>query len=150
MRRALKMSGYANITIYVGVGSDNTLGFHYKLGKEEIRHLSDFQDIGLIYLKLSSAIRTNPEFLTPAITHFENSMRSKGFQKDEIRVLLGAQSWEERMLFSWYAISEQARASSIAIDYDRYQNYWPNFNFCKEGWGTAPHIFIIPSLRCHY
>jgi hypothetical protein len=99
---------------------DKGLLFRHVLNKEESCHLSDYQDIGLLYMRLSSAISTNPDFVKPAVKHFQNAMRRKGFQEDEIRVLLHAENWEERMLFSWYAVSEQVRASSTVIDYNRY------------------------------
>lgn len=136
------MSDYASFTMCVRKASDSTLEFRHELKKEESRYLSNYQDIGLIFLQMSSAIRTSPEFVKPAIDFFMASMRRKGFQEDEIKVLLFAESWEERMLFSWYAVSEQARASSTAIDYDRYQNYWPNLDFCKPGWAADPHVLM--------
>lgn len=71
--------------MYAGMGSYKTLGFPYALRKEESRHLSAYQDIGLIYLQLSSAIRTNFVFLKPATEYFENSMSREDFQEDEIR-----------------------------------------------------------------
>jgi hypothetical protein len=43
---------------------------------------------------------------------------------------------------SWYAVSEQAQAASTVIDYDRYQNYWPNSDFCNEGWGKDPFVLV--------
>lgn len=142
------MPDYANFTIYVGMSPDNRLEFRHELRKEESRHLSDYQDIGLIYLQMTSAIWTNSGLVTLAKDFFMASMRQKGFRDDEIRVLLYAESWEERMLFSWYAVSEQARASSTSIDYDRYQNYWPNLDFCKDGWGADP--FVIQILESRY
>ncbi|WP_122206330.1 hypothetical protein [Pseudomonas viridiflava] len=136
------MSDYANFTMYVDMDSDKALRFRHELKKEESCHFSDYQDIGLIYMRLSSAIRTSPDFVKPAVEYFQSAMRRKGFQEDEIRVLLHAESWEERMRFSWYAVSEQARASSTVVDYNRYQNYWPNLDFCKEGWGKDPYVLI--------
>lgn len=136
------MSNYANFTMYVCMDPDKGLLFRHVLNKEESCHLSDYQDIGLLCMRLSSAISTAPDFVKPALGHFQNAMRRKGFQEDEIRMLLHAESWEERMLFSWYAVSEQARASSTVIDYNLYQNYWPNLDFCNEGWEKDPYVLM--------
>lgn len=136
------MSDNSNCTIFVGVGSDNSLEFRHVPTKEESRHLSEYQEMGLIYLQMFSAASRGADLFKPAMEHFRSAMRQKGFQEDEIRMLLSADGWQERMLFSWYALGEQARAASIAIDYDRFQNYWPNLDFLKKGWGESPYLFV--------
>lgn len=50
--------------------------------------------------------RTNSGFAKPAIDFFMASMRQKGFQENEMEVLLYAESWQERML--WLSVSPKA------------------------------------------
>ena len=41
--------------------------------------------------------------------------------------------WQQRMYRAWSVLSTENRGIATALDYEVYQNYWPNLEFCADG-----------------
>lgn len=50
------------------------------------------------------------------------------------------------MYRAWSVLNAQNREDAVALDYEVYQNYWPNLDFCDGGYEAKMQRWISGSL----
>ncbi|AQW68229.1 hypothetical protein [Pseudomonas parafulva] len=112
--------------------SDGKLNIKHSIERQESEELSKFQALGLLYHMLDSAIQVSQELGQSAISVARGIFGGEGWASEVVDRLLAAQSWEERMRAAWAAVDNKAREVALRLDYNIFQNYWPNQEFCNS------------------
>ncbi|EKT4503713.1 hypothetical protein QEM14_001327 [Pseudomonas putida] len=113
-------------------------------GTEE---LSKFQALGLLYHMIDSVTQLNAGLEHSAVVVAREIFGREGWEDEVIELLLGAQTWEDRMIAAWNAVDEDARKAALSLNYQSFQNYWPSLDFCQPGWDVAVKSRSVSAAR---
>lgn len=116
--------------------SDGKLSVKHSVERQESEELSKFQALGLLYHMLDSVVQLSREFEQSAISVARGIFGGEGWPSEVVDQLLAAQTWEDRMRAAWAAVDNEAREVALRLDYNTFQNYWPNQDFCNTRWGA--------------
>lgn len=51
--------------------------------------------------------------------------------------------WTDRIYSAWYLIGKEERTLAATLDYDIYQNLWPNLDFCKPSFDAEAMDWVV-------
>lgn len=72
------------------------------------------------------------KFCSPAQFLFVMTLVEDGWPESTARHFLAQVGWKDRMRAAWFSISHEARTTAVSLDYEVFQNFWPNFDFAAE------------------
>ncbi|HDS1692673.1 MULTISPECIES: hypothetical protein [Pseudomonas] len=108
--------------------------FEHVIQSVDSEDLSTFQALGLLYHMLDKV----GQFGVGATQHAERAFKSillkEGWGERVVNSLLLAVGWQNRMYLAWSAVGREGRDAARNLNYEIYQNYWPNLDFCHAGW----------------
>ncbi|MBK5373309.1 hypothetical protein JFT81_01495 [Pseudomonas sp. TH43] len=106
---------------------------------------SIFQAIGISYSILDRMIAHNASCANAAADFFMTTLMRDGWSWDTSYQLVIETDWQHRMYRAWSVLNAENRANAVELDYDVYQNYWPNLDFCGEGFEAEMERWISKS-----
>ena len=68
-----------------------------------------------------------------AAEFFVTTLMKDGWSWNTSHRLVTETDWQQRMYRAWSVLSTENRGIAAALDYEVYQNYWPNLEFCADG-----------------
>jgi hypothetical protein len=107
---------------------------------------SIFQAIGISYSILDRMIAHDASCANAATEFFVTVLMKDGWSWDTSRQLVMETDWTHRMYRAWSVLNAQNREDAVALDYEVYQNYWPNLDFCDGGYEAKMQSWISASL----
>ncbi|WP_201170834.1 hypothetical protein [Pseudomonas sp. S31] len=110
------------------------MNIKHSIERQESEELSKFQALGLLYHMLVSAIQLSQELGRSTINVAQGIFGGEGWASEVVDRLLATQNWEERMRAAWAAVDNKAREVALRLDYNLFQNYWPNQDFYNSRW----------------
>ncbi|KIF60341.1 hypothetical protein [Pseudomonas fluorescens] len=117
--------------------------------KRDSQGVSIFQAIGISYSILDRMIGLDAGCARAAAEFFVNTLMKDGWSWDTALLLVKEADWKRRMYRVWHVINAQNRADAVALDYEVYQNYWPNRDFCADGFEAETACWIADPLDAH-
>ena len=97
--------------------------------KQDSQTLSVFQAIGMSYQVMDAMIERDNRLTDFATEYLVKTLIGDGWEKHIAIQLVMEKRWQRRMHGSWYRMTAEEKNSTVAIDYEIYQNYWPNLDF---------------------
>ncbi|WP_054912699.1 hypothetical protein [Pseudomonas sp. NBRC 111127] len=91
---------------------------------------SIFQAIGISYSILDRMIAHDPGCAHAAAEFFVTTLMKDGWSRNTSHRLVNETDWQCRMYIAWSVLNTENRGIAAALDYEVYQNYWPNLEFC--------------------
>jgi hypothetical protein len=61
------------------------------------------------------------------------------------QLLMKETDWHHRMYRPWSVLNAQNRVLAAELDYDAYQDYWPDLQFCADGFQAEMERWISSS-----
>ncbi|WP_024777199.1 hypothetical protein [Pseudomonas corrugata] len=110
----------------------NAISARHNFQKRDSQPLSIFQAIGMSYLLMDAMIDHDPKYGDAAAGFFVHTLVGDGWPRHIAMQLVLKTDWKRRMYSAWCSISHEERACAVTVDYDVYQNYWPNLDFCAD------------------
>jgi hypothetical protein len=104
--------------------------------KQDSQMLSVFQAVGMSYQVLDAMIERDNRLADFAKEYFVKNLIADGWEKYIATQLVMEKCWQRRMHGIWYPMTGEEKTSAVAIDYEIYQNYWPNLDFMEPGFGA--------------
>lgn len=101
--------------------------------KEDSQSHSLFQIFGKAYLMLDALTAFRPDRPDIGETYFLNALVKNGWDLEMAQQMLVHIDWTDRIYSAWDWIGDEERTLAATLDYDVYQNFWPNLDFCKPG-----------------
>lgn len=101
--------------------------------KEDSQSHSLFQTLGKAYLMLDALTAYKPDRPDIGKTYFLNALIQSGWDLEMAQEMLVHIDWGDRIYSDWYWIGNEERTSAVTLNYDVYQNFWPNLDFCAPG-----------------
>ncbi len=95
--------------------------------------VSIFQAIGISYSILDRMIAHDARCANAAAEFFVTTLMKDGWSWNTSHRLVTETDWQQRMYRAWSVLSTENRGIAAALDYEVYQNYWPNLEFCADG-----------------
>lgn len=95
--------------------------------------VSIFQAIGISYSILDRMIAHDASCADAAAEFFVTTLMKDGWSWNTSHRLVAETDWQQRMYRAWSVLSTENRGIAAALDYEVYQNYWPNLEFCADG-----------------
>ena len=95
--------------------------------------VSIFQAIGISYSILDRMIAHDASCADAAAEFFVTTLMKDGWSWNTSHRLVTETDWQQRMYRAWSVLSTENRGIAAALDYEVYQNYWPNLEFCAVG-----------------
>ncbi|MCU7247200.1 hypothetical protein [Pseudomonas koreensis] len=108
---------------------------------------SIFQAIGISYTIVDRMIAHNASCANAAADFFVTTLMKDGWSWDTSYQLVMETDWQHRMYRAWNALNAENRANAAALDYEVYQNYWPNLDFCADGFEAEMESWISEVLK---
>ncbi|GEM_PF-1599014 len=95
--------------------------------------VSIFQAIGIFYSILDRMIAHDAGCANAAAEFFVTTLMKDGWSWNTSNRLVTETDWQHRMYRAWSFLNAENRGIAAALDYEVYQNYWPNLEFCADG-----------------
>lgn len=95
--------------------------------------VSIFQAIGISYSILDRMIAHDAGCANAAAEFFVTTLMNDGWSSNTSHQLVTETDWQHRMYRAWSVLNAENRGIATALDYEVYQNYWPNLEFCADG-----------------
>ena len=108
---------------------------------------SIFQAIGISYSILDRMIAHNASCANAAADFFMTTLMKDGWSWNTSHQLVMETDWKRRMYRAWNVLNAENRANAAALDYEVYQNYWPNLDFCADGFEAEMERWISEVLK---
>lgn len=115
--------------------------------KQDSQGVSIFQAMGISYSILDRMIALDAGCANAAAEYFVTTLMKDGWSCNTALLLVNEADWKSRMYRAWHVINAQNRADAIALDYEVYQNYWPNLDFCAHGFEADTACWIADPLN---
>ncbi|RJX74830.1 hypothetical protein [Pseudomonas sp. LS-2] len=115
--------------------------------KQDSQGVSIFQAIGISYSILDRMIALDVGCANAAAELFVNTLLKDGWSWDTAHLLVQETDWKCRMYRAWHVINAENRADAVALNYEVYQNYWPNLDFCAYGFEADVACWINDPLN---
>jgi hypothetical protein len=119
--------------------------------KLDSQGISIFQAIGISYSILDRMITHDAGCANAAAAAaaelFVTTLMKDGWSWDTSHQLVMESDWQQRMYRAWNILNTQNRANAAGLDYEGYQNYWPNLDFCADGFEADMERWISDSLE---
>lgn len=115
--------------------------------KQDSQGVSIFQAMGISYSILDRMIAVDAGCANAAAEYFVTTLMKDGWSWDTALLLVNEADWKSRMYRAWHVINAENRADAVALDYEVYQNYWPNLNFCAHGFEADTACWIADPLN---
>lgn len=125
----------ATLLIFSNPTPDSVRAVHLNQ-KQDSQTLSVFQAIGMSYQVVDAMIERDNRLTDFATEYFVKTLIGDGWEKYIATQLVMEKCWQRRMHGSWYRMTAEEKTSAVAIDYEIYQNYWPNLDFMERGFGA--------------
>lgn len=106
---------------------------------------SIFQAIGISYSILDRLIAHDAGCANAATEFFVTTLMKDGWSWDTSHQLVMETKWQHRMYRAWNVLNAQNRTNAVALDYEVFQNYWPNLDFCADGFEAEMERWISRS-----
>ena len=81
---------------------------------------------------LDALTALNAKFCSPAQFLFVMTLVEDGWPELTARHFLAQATWEDRMCATWLSIGQEDRAAAVSLNYETFQNFWPNLDFTAE------------------
>lgn len=101
--------------------------------KQDSQVESIFQAIGISYSILDRMIAHDAGCANAAAEFFVTTLMKDGWSWNTSNRLVTETDWQHRMYRAWSVLNAENRRIAAALDYEVYQNYWPNLEFCADG-----------------
>ncbi|MBM0142017.1 hypothetical protein [Pseudomonas cannabina] len=115
--------------------------------KQDSQGVSIFQAMGISYSILDRMIALDAGCANAAAEYFVTTLMKDGWSWDTALLLVNEADWKSRMYRAWHVINAENRADAVALDYEVYQNYWPNLDFCAHGFEADTACWIADPLN---
>jgi hypothetical protein len=97
--------------------------------KQDSQTLSVFQAVGMSYQVMDAMIERDNRLTDFATELFVKTLIGDGWEKYIATQLVMEKCLQRRMHGTWCRMTAEEQKSAVAIDYEIYQNYWPNLDF---------------------
>lgn len=108
--------------------------FRHFIQKSDSQDVSQFQALGLLFLMLDAVTEFDEAMGDYSKLSFKSILMNDGWDESVVRRLLSAVGWQERLYVSWSALTQQEHKAARDLDYNLFQNYWPDLEFCQLDW----------------
>lgn len=108
---------------------------------------SIFQAIGISYSILDRMIAHEASSANAAAEFFVTTLMRDGWSWNTSHQLVMETDWQSRMYRAWNVLNAVNRANAAALDYEVYQNYWPNLDFRGDGFEAEMEGWISKVLK---
>ena len=115
--------------------------------KQDSQAPSRFQTLGKAYYMFDALTAYKPDQLNIAKTYFLNALIQSGWSLEVAQLLLLQADWKDRMFSAWFGVDEKERLIAATLDYDVYQNFWPNLDFCDPGFDAVSLDWVDRELN---
>ncbi|UFH51162.1 hypothetical protein [Pseudomonas sp. KNUC1026] len=95
--------------------------------------VSIFQTVGISYSILDRMTAHDAGCANAAADFFVTTLMKDGWSWNTSNRLVTETDWQHRMYRAWSVLNAENRGIAAALDYEVYQNYWPNLEFCADG-----------------
>ena len=82
-----------------------------------------------------------------AAEFFVTTLMKNGRSWDTALLLVKETDWKRRMYRAWHVINAENRADAVVLDFEVYQIYWPNRDFCADGFEADTACWIADPLN---
>ena len=109
--------------------------------------VSIFQAIGISYSILDRMIAHDASCADADADaeFFVTTLMKDGWSWNTSHRLVTETDWQQRMYRAWSVLNAENRGIATALDYEVYQNYWPNLEFCADGFQAEMERWISSS-----
>lgn len=127
------------ITIAVNACDEADFVIRSCVKKQESVWASRLQRIGAAYRESDAIAKRITENPYAAKACFVKALASCGVSLVNAETLLAEKGWRHRMNLTWELLNEHERIEARSLDYQVYENYWPNLDFLDPS-------YLLPSL----
>lgn len=117
----------------IKTGAIESVSAKIHFDKEDSQSHSLFQIFGMAYLMLDALTAFRSDRPDIGKTYFLNALTRSGCYLELAQQMLVHIDWKDRIYSAWDWIGDEERTRAATLDYEVYQNFWPNLDFCKPG-----------------
>ena len=98
--------------------------------------LKTFQALGRLHREMDAIYGHDPKYVSLALNYYHALFCEELAwpQYIPLCLLFIGQNWNARMCLAWYVLSKEEQVAALEVDYTKFPNYWPNFDFLKPSW----------------
>jgi hypothetical protein len=106
----------------------------HSIEKQESMLISKFQSIAYFLRKIDTVVAHDSFLGSLSRIHFGCAVDTLGYDEYAPVHILSAPNWKIRMYAAWCILGSDERNIAASLNYDDFQNYWPDISFRDPGW----------------